>query len=189
MLQTCCNLLISLPEVSKTRIKKNKTKKAPSGMRSPIHTLLITAGVEKSCRKGIWGTLSSPPSWEDTVPAYFPGLTFQTWFFEWDLSHPALEICIWASHPSYSMKRNRHVWDVNHPIALYISFRLRWITLQKCLFFSVDYKGNQDEYSDTDFYVCSNESYSAPSGKNLQVVSDAPCKGYYLEDPLPVTTS
>lgn len=91
-------------------------KKPLCGISSTMHMFLIMAGVEKICRKGAWGTLSTVPSWEDTISACFPGLTFQTRCFEWDLSHLALEIYIWASHPSCSMERTRHVWGVNHLI-------------------------------------------------------------------------
>lgn len=114
------DLLCSLPHYRPTEISspwsRSQQVKKNLACLSPTHVLLIMAGVEKSCRKGVWVTLCTLPSWEDVISAYFPGLPFQTWCFEWDLSHPALEIYIWASHLSYSMKRNRHVWGVNHLI-------------------------------------------------------------------------
>lgn len=41
------------------------------------------------------------------------------------------------------------------------------------LFFSIDYKENQDEYLYTDIYIWSYDSYSTPAGKQLHVTSSA----------------
>lgn len=83
--------------ISWSPCSRSQQIKKTCAMSSTIHTLLTMAGVNKIFRKGGWVVLCVLPIWGNIISAYFPGLPFQTWCFEWDLSHSALDIYIYIT--------------------------------------------------------------------------------------------